>query len=604
MTDFETLVFGAADVLPRGACLGWHPGLVALHAASAGVISVTFLLMPLAIWVFLRGRPDFDPAARFAAKLFCAVLLAAAVSRVIEVVSIWSPIYGLQGFVKALIAVVSAAAAIGLWRQIPKLWRLPSPRDLQVANDALANANLTLEDAIARRTHELEQLRQRFEMAMQRSNMTAFSQDRNLRYTWVYNPRRGLTPEQMLGRTTEEVLPDEAASDATELKHRALEGETANDMVAVRTADEGTVYLDMTASPTVDANGAIDGILCTAMDVSEKQLFQARLAGMAAQLANAYRRFELALENSPVTVFEQDAELRYTDVHNPPDGTTPEDYIGRTDAEILSEADARKLGTAKDRVFANGERERLEVDMRIGGASKFYDVTLEPKLTADGRVVGIVGTALDLSERRQNERQMRLVMRELTHRSKNLLAVIQSMARKTASLSDDLEGFIVGFSSRLRAMAAAQDLLVSHSWSEVDLGELIRASLAQTIDPTSPQVRIDGPPLKLPPDLTQSLGLAFHELTTNAAKYGALSVDSGHLDIVWRTDAGEVTILWRETGGPKVVEPKHRGFGRVLLERVVKATLGGTVTLSFPEEGLTCEIAFPTETLGGAPAGG
>jgi two-component sensor histidine kinase len=191
-------------------------------------------------------------------------------------------------------------------------------------------------------------------------------------------------------------------------------------------------------------------------------------------------------------------------------------------------------------------------------------------------------------------------MRELTHRSKNLLAVIQAMARKTASLSGDMDGFIADFSSRLRAMAAAHDLLVSQSWQGADLGELLSASVAQTIAPTARQVHMDGPPMMLAPDTAQNLGLAFHELATNASKYGALAADTGELLITWTLTAGRVHIVWREVGGPPVSPPERRGFGRVLLERLVGATLNGSVTLDFRPEGLVCGIEFPEDGLAAA----
>ena len=125
------------------------------------------------------------------------------------------------------------------------------------------------------------------------------------------------------------------------LKQRALaSGLTTSDTIAVATPNEGTLYLDMTVSPTVNQEGEIDGVLCTAVDVTEKRLFEVRLAAMAAQLATASHRFELALENSGITVFEQDADLRYTYVYNPPPGTRPEDFLGRTDARDLARARA------------------------------------------------------------------------------------------------------------------------------------------------------------------------------------------------------------------------------------------------------------------------
>ena len=359
------------------------------------------------------------------------------------------------------------------------------------------------------------------------------------------------------------------------------------------TRNEGTLYLDMTVSPTLDPDGEIDGVLCTAVDVTEKRLFEVRLASMATQLATAAHRFELALENSGISIFEQDVDLRYTYAYNPPPGMRPEDYIGHTDAEVFAEHELRKLAPAKERVLATGAREHIEVEMESGGVLRFFILTLVAVTGEDGRVLGVASSAFDLTERRRDEKRMRLMMRELTHRSKNLLAVIQAMARKTASLSDDMDGFIGDFSSRLRAMAAAHDLLVSQSWEGADLGDLLRASVAQTIAPDAGQVHVAGPTLMLAPDTAQNLGLAFHELATNASKYGALASDTGELSVTWARQDGRIHITWRERGGPPVTPPERRGFGRVLLERLVGATLNGTVTLDFQPEGLVCTIDFP-----------
>ena len=124
----------------------------------------------------------------------------------------------------------------------------------------------------------------------------------------------------------------------------------------------------MTVSPTVDRDGEIDGVLCTAVDVTEKRLFEVRLAAMAAQLATAYHRFELALENSGITVFEQDADLRYTYIYNPPPGTRPEDFLGRTDAEIFPEHDAAQDRAAPSSGCSTRAGARaLEVELEIGG---------------------------------------------------------------------------------------------------------------------------------------------------------------------------------------------------------------------------------------------
>lgn len=472
------------------------------------------------------------------------------------------------------VAAVAAVAAAALWP-----WRQRAPG----------------RDEAAERLRALELSDWRFREALSRSSITVFAQDTQLRYTWVHNPHTRIS-EIVTGTSTSSLAY--GADDADELKRRAMEtGQTVNDTVAIPTESEGRLYFDMTVTPTLDAAGRVDGVLCSAFDVTEMRLFEVRLTAMAAQLAAAYQRFELALDNSPITVFEQGTDLRYTFVYNPPPGLGVEAFLERTDREVYPERDAQRLASVKERVLAEGNRETVELEIEVAGVMRYYDLTLEPKRDSEGTVVGIIGTSLDLTERRRDEKRIRLMLRELTHRSKNLLAVIQAMARKTASLSGDLDGFISDFSLRLRAIAAAHDLLVSHSWHGADLRELLRASLAPTIDPDSPQVILEGPPLMLTPDAAQNLGLAFHELATNASKYGALSVQAGVLHVGWERLPAGGRILWQERHGPRVNVPERHGFGWVLLERLVGTTLNGSVSLKFEPEGLVCEINFPDEGL-------
>jgi two-component sensor histidine kinase/PAS domain-containing protein len=409
----------------------------------------------------------------------------------------------------------------------------------------------------------------------------------------LHNPRPGLTAS-----AAGEPMPASEPPGAVALKREVLAtGETRTGGVIVALPEGGVHHFDLTFVPTRSGGGAVDGLLGTAVDVTEGRLLDVRLATMAAQAAAAYRRFDLALEDSAITVFEQDAGLRYTFMHNPPPGTQPEDYLGRTDEEVFGPLDFGKLSALKRRVLETGQRQAAELDLAIGGAHRFYSLRLDPKAGESGEIEGVIGSAVDLTERRRHEQSLRLVMRELTHRSKNLLAVVQAMARKTASAAPDTETFLRDFSSRLRAIAAAHDLLVAESWSGADLRGLLAASLSQSIDPASPDVRMNGPDLKLAPDAAQMLALAFHELTMNAVKHGALREAGGRLCIDWQRDGDEVRLSWREEGGPRVAPPERSGFGRVLLERLVGASLGGSVSLDFQPDGLRCSLAFPKERL-------
>jgi PAS domain S-box-containing protein len=485
-----------------------------------------------------------------------------------------------------------------VWRLLPKLLEMPSLKVLEQANDLLAAENLELNTQVGRTRQELDLINDRFEKALTGSNITVFSQDCDLHYTWIHNPRFGFSPEDVLGKLDQDVLPEEAAEEVTQLKRQVIEtGESASTYLAVESEEAGTVFFDLIVHPTRDHKGSVDGVLCTAIDMTEKNLYEIRLASLAAQFSQANQRFENALDGSLITVFEQDRNLKYVHIINPPPGTQEEQFIGKTDAEIFEAEDQLKLVPVKQQVIETGESRSLEIDVGVDGTEKTYNVRLDPARNAEGDVVGVLGTAVDLTYKRENERQMHLVMRELTHRSKNLLAVIQAMARQTAARSDSPETFVETFSARLQAMAASHDLLVSQSWYGADLKELVCAHLAQSIDPTSAQIEIDGAPLSISSDAAQNLGLALHELTTNAAKYGALSVVDGTLRVSWRVEAGQVTFNWEEAGGPEVTPPERNGFGRLLLEQLVGTSLDGTVSIDFRKEGVRCEIIFPAAQL-------
>ncbi len=188
-------------------------------------------------------------------------------------------------------------------------------------------------------------------------------------------------------------------------------------------------------------------------------------------------------------------------------------------------------------------------------------------------------------------------MRELTHRSKNLLAVIQAMARQTAHHAGSVEGFLAQFGARLQALAASHDLLVRESWYGASLNELIRSQLAGYLDRSAPQVSIEGPPIALKPEAAQNLGLALHELAVNAAKFGALSVPTGRVSITWSqpemTTGSAIALEWREQLGPKVKGRRKKGFGSMVIERNLARALDAEVNLEFDPDGLRCHIVIP-----------
>jgi PAS domain S-box-containing protein len=314
-----------------------------------------------------------------------------------------------------------------------------------------------------------------------------------------------------------------------------------------------------------------------------------------------FARYETALRGSQVTVFTQDRDLRYTSISNPMLGRSIEDILGRTDAEILRGDTGAAIIAAKRQVLANGESRRAEIPLDDAPGIRWHDLHIEPLRNEAGEVVGLTCASVDVTERKEGEAHLRLLLRELTHRSKNLLAVIQAMARQTARHTGSIETFLTQFSARLQALAASHDLLVRESWYGASLGELIRSQLGGYFDGSSNQVSIDGPAIALKPEAAQNLGLALHELAVNAAKFGALSVPTGRVSITWcrreSTDGSAVELDWRERLGPKVKVRRKKGFGTMVIERNLARALDAEINMDFDPDGLHCHIVIPASQI-------
>jgi two-component sensor histidine kinase len=214
-----------------------------------------------------------------------------------------------------------------------------------------------------------------------------------------------------------------------------------------------------------------------------------------------------------------------------------------------------------------------------------------------GKVIGSVQVSLDITERKRDEEQRRLLAKELNHRVKNNLAVVQALVQQTIRNSTDLTEAGTTIGARLSALARGHDVLTKHSWEEGDLREVVEAGLAGHM--VENRVSTSGPDIKLVPSLVMTITLAIHELATNAMKYGALSNATGSVSISWeagdRDEGRAIAIEWAEAGGPPVKEPAARGFGSRLLKRMAEGA-GGSATLSYPTEGLRCFLVLPLQT--------
>ena len=277
-------------------------------------------------------------------------------------------------------------------------------------------------------------------------------------------------------------------------------------------------------------------------------------------------------------------------------GIAPDARLGASEiGDRLSPEDLPRHHAALTRAVAGDDD--YDQEWFIPGVGRWIHLRGRLIRSRSGRPVRMSGVITDVTDRRQafaaladSERQQRVLINELNHRVKNSLATVQSIARQTARRAPDLASFVPLFEARLLALSNTQNLLTAGRWESVPLRDLLDQELSPFAEE---QVRLNGPEVRLDPRQTLSLGLAFHELATNAAKYGALSTPNGCVRVDWSVDARHLRLDWVETGGPAVVAPTRRGFGSQLIEAAVNRDLDGSAALAYPPEGFTFSLRLP-----------
>jgi len=220
-------------------------------------------------------------------------------------------------------------------------------------------------------------------------------------------------------------------------------------------------------------------------------------------------------------------------------------------------------------------------------------LTISPLRDANGTVVGASKIARDITERKRSEAQVSVLAREAEHRARNVLANVKAMVQ--LSQSDTPKGLKEAIRGRIEALANVHSLFAQSRWTGAELGRLVQQELSPYSRDGEMRTRIDGPSVMLNPNAAQSIAVALHELATNAAKYGALSVAKGKVRVEWsRAADGRVVLRWIEAEGPPVNPPTRSGFGTQVMEAMIRDHEGGGVRLDWRAEGLACEITVPT----------
>ena len=257
--------------------------------------------------------------------------------------------------------------------------------------------------------------------------------------------------------------------------------------------------------------------------------------------------------------------------------------------------DKEATGAAYAAACDPGQRALYDVEYRTVGKEDGVVRWVAAKgrgiFDTDGRCIRVLGTAIDITKRKQAEERQMLLAREVDHRARNALAVVQAIVRLTRSAT--VPNYVTAVEGRIRALAQAHTLLSQSRWEGTDIARLADEELAPYRMPGRKRISISGPPVFITPDKAQILALALHELATNSAKYGALSSPDAQLDLNWKHEPGLVSLVWSETGGPPVRAPTEQGFGTKIINATVKHQSGGDVRFDWRPEGLVCTLFIP-----------
>jgi two-component system CheB/CheR fusion protein len=359
-------------------------------------------------------------------------------------------------------------------------------------------------------------------------------------------------------------------------------------------AGDGSASYIMRVLPYRTLDNVIDGVVVTFIDITERKRGEEAMARLAAIVASSYDAIIGVAPDGAITTWNAGAQRIY--------GYAPEDAVGRPLSLIMPPDRDDQLRPMLDRMRRSGvpqpvEGERLTKDGRRLSVS----FTISPVRDPAGKLV--VGSLIDrdISAQKAAEEQLKQLVAELKHRVKNTLATVLSIAGRTRESSQTVEEFTRAFEGRVHALAKTHDLLTQQGWTGVSLRSIAESELGPYAADAG-KARIAGPELTLSPHAATMLAMVLHELATNAAKHGALSVPAGSVDLSWKIGRGAgpaVGMQWRERGGPPAPEPDRRGFGLAFIERCVSYELGGSAQFQFSRSGFRCSLEFPLSQ--GAP---
>jgi PAS domain S-box-containing protein len=404
----------------------------------------------------------------------------------------------------------------------------------------------------------------------------------------------GFASEEAIGRTSHSLLRTKFPVEFTELRSQLRnKGHWSGELRHV-CKDGHEVIVDSRMQLLGD-----NTVLEVNRDVTEVKTLIARQAALLATIRESEQRLSwLAsiVESSDDAIVSKNLDGVITSWNKGAErifGYTAKEAVGKP-ITILIPSDQHDEERAILERIRRGERiDHYEtVRRRKDGSLIVISLTVSPVANAEGKILGASKIARDITERKRSEEQIAALAREAEHRTRNVLATVQATVNLSQSdTPDDLKSAIAG---RIQALATVHALFVESRWSGAKLHSLVAQELKPYRRDGDARVRIDGPNLSLEPDRAQTIAVTLHELATNAAKYGALSVAEGLVEVTWSLAVDRRLVLrWIERGGPPVERPTRRGFGTQVMERMIRGQLKGEMRHDWRKEGLVCEITLP-----------
>jgi PAS domain S-box-containing protein len=415
----------------------------------------------------------------------------------------------------------------------------------------------------------------------------------------------GYAGDEAIGRSVRILYPADAGAEFEDVYRRVRAGEhVRHEGLRVR-KDGAAVNVALAATPVRNKEGRVVGVAAVVRDIGEHKQMEHKLVEALAQLLRANSKSKLALLAGRMGTFEVELArqaVSWSDEIYAQVGIDRSTSIAAIqDVEPFIHADDRAAVRARrEQAFETGETYEDEFRVvRADGEVRWLYVRAQP-LPAENPTHAY-GVSMDITERKEREERIRFLMSEVLHRSKNLLAVVQAIASQTVRSTSSPIAFAEDFGARLKSLASSLDLLVRRDWRGVSVRDLVQSQLGHYSDPHGARVALGGPDLLLSPAAAQNLGMALHELSTNAVKHGAFAVPRGRVRIEWKLMGPRrqrrFRMSWVESGGAPVEPPHTKGFGHLVIERMAAEALQGQVTLEFARDGVRWAIETDAETV-------